>query len=157
VILLFAGTPGIGKTTIAGEIKGLYPETSVHSFDEYRTRIGVDNTKNPVAEDAINWRIMEKTVLTLRKDPTALVIIDSQGISRRLPMLRYALGEHQQRMVRLTSSFPYALCRQKWQDAYSQAQFDFYNEKVMSINPDYDIRVDGKTPLESAREILALL
>lgn len=157
MILFLVGTPGIGKTTVAHALTELRNDVTVLSGDNIRADIGATNTTNPVVEDALNWRLFTGAAAALRKDPASLVVIDTNGISKRLPFLRYALGEYQQHFVRLNAGFPYSLCTRKWGQAYSQAKFEHILAKVMSIAVDHDVNIDGKTPQIVAREILALI
>lgn len=152
MILFFAGTPGIGKTTLAQALPAL-----VFSLDDYRAKTGVTSTTNPLVEDAVNWQVFCAVAQALRAEPSRLTIVDSTGTSRRLPFLRYALGEYPQRLVRLNGSFAYANCTRKWGQAYSLDQFQRLEGKVRDLHADIDLRVDGKTPPDLAQELLSQL
>ena len=157
MIMFLTGTPGIGKTTVASAIAEQRSDVTILCGDNIRAEIGASTTTNPVVEDALNWRLFTGAAIALRKDPASLVIIDTNGISKRLPFLRYALGEYRQHIVRLNAAFPFNLCIKKWGQAYSQGKFDHIAAKVACIEADFDIQIDGKTPQVIASEILALI
>ncbi len=151
MILFLIGPPGIGKTTVAHELAIL---GATHlEVDDYRARIGASTTTNPVVEDAVNWRVFCAAALEAREG--RLVVIDSTGASKRLRFLRAALDRYPQRVVRLTSSFPYASCAKKWGASYSLEQFNHILSKIQEVKADLDRSVDGTTSTVLAREIHA--
>ena len=155
MILILAGPPGSGKTSVAREILGLVPNSLHLEFDQFRSALANIRT-NPAVEDAVNWRVYTKAIEALRRQPEPLVIIDSMGISKRLPYLRQALSEYDQLLVRFMSAFPYAACTKKWGQVYTEAQCSHIVKMVMELHSDYDVRVDGKESSEIAQEIIKI-
>ncbi len=156
MIIVLAGAPGIGKTSVAKELQTLLPAVFHIEMDQLRENLGATTRTNPTVEDAINWKAYELASDHLRDYPFGWVLLDSTGLSRRLPYLRTALADHDQKMVRLISSFAFAKCASKWGTAYTQAQFDHINTRIMSLSSDHTVRVDGKTAQETAAEIVRL-
>jgi predicted kinase len=159
MILFLSGTPGVGKSRLAAHLRE-DPAFLHLEFDRLRLELGAQTTTNPAVEDAINWRAYTRAIDFLGTDMTERgrhVIIDSTGISRRLPYLRQALADYDQLFLRLLASFPYALCAKKWGSSYSQEQFNHIAGMVMSLETDYDVHVDGKSADQLAGEVRTLL
>jgi predicted ATPase len=159
MILFLAGTPGIGKSSLTAALQAAYQPTAHLEVDRFRKELGTQDTIHASVEDALNWRIYVAAVDLSRKWSTQshLIVIDSTGISKRLPYLRFALGDYEQKMVRLWSAYPFAMCARKWGSDYSQEKLDHIQKMVMSLRTDIDVCVDGKSATALATDLLGQL
>jgi predicted kinase len=160
MILFLTGTYGLGKSTLAKTLTRRSDRMLHIELDAIRSEMGASKPGGTILEDALNWKAYTRAVDASRQWAKLpyLVTIDSTGASERLAYLRYALGDLEQVLVRLRSSFPYMRCAQKWgPDTYSQAQFEHIQKLVMRLRPDHELHVDGKSADQLAEELLDLI
>lgn len=154
MILFLSGMMGLGKTTLAKNWYALNPSLRHHvEIDSLRDAIKRESPTIASAplEDALNWRAFSEAVRKSREGKD--ICIDSSGASRRYAYLRYALGDYDQKLVRLVSSEPLARARAKWSGRISEGQLQFYSDTISKLRTDYDILIDNKNPQQVLQEL----